>query len=310
MGDEDPKAKDTIEADVTPDDESSDDDALAAAVTADEPAKADDDTDFYESDEAFLKSYHERGLPDTIKSVEDAVDYALKAAEQAKTGSDDSATMDRLNQFLANQGHVGGVDALLAGGTLPVAKPADDRKEFIPSAPAMDFVERQIRDGRIKAEDQGYFRNQAEMTDASLKLTLEPIQQVLAFFADRFESHGKIIKEMEWQTMPRRFKENIKRHELDALINAKRAGSYMEAFNKLALSARPDLLRVIADGTKPGRDRSGALKKPKRRPISKPYDWSRYVNEDGSLDQEQLRKLDPDTRMKVLKKIGEDIKKE
>lgn len=110
--------------------------------------------------------------------------------------------------------------------------------------------------------------------------------------------------------MPRRFKEGIKRHELDALINANRADNYMDAFKQLAFSSRPDLLRVMADGGKPDRSRSGAINKPKRRPISKPHDWSGYVNEDGSLDQEKLAKLDPDTRLKVLKKMRGDIKKE
>ena len=269
------------------------------------------DPDYYESDEAFLKSYHEKGLPDTITSIEDAMDFALKASEQAKTGTDDSAKIDRVNQLLAQKGMVGGIDAMLAGGNLPSPETTtvDDKKEFIPSTPAMDFVEEGIRSRRIKADDEGFFRHQAEMTDAALKTVLQPVKQALGLYAKMLNSHGGIIKEMEWQTLPRRYKDSVKRHELDALINANRADSYIEAFKTLAFSGRSDLLRMMADDGK-SRPRTGAINKPRRRPMRKPRDHAQYIKEDGTLRQDELAKLNPDERMKVLREMEKDIKKE
>lgn len=312
--DDDTKTTDNIDTDTSVDDDTkaSDDDALDAALAVDDDAKSpDDEPDYYESDEAFLKSYHEKGLPDTITSIEDAMDFALKASEQAKTGTDDSAKIDRVNQLLAQKGMVGGIDAMLAGGTLPSpeTKTDDDKKEFIPSTPAMDFVEEGIRSRRIKADDEGFFRHQAEMTDAALKTVLQPVKQALGLYAKMLNSHGGIIKEMEWQTLPRRYKDSVKRHELDALINANRADSYIEAFKTLAFSGRSDLLRMMADDGK-SRPRTGAINKPRRRPMRKPRDHAQYIKEDGTLRQDELAKLNPDERMKVLREMEKDIKKE
>jgi len=293
------------------DDDTKDDDALDAALTPDDDDKpADDDAEFYESDEDFLKGYHEKGLPDTIKSVEDAMEFALKASEQAKTGGDDSAKIDRLNQLLAQKGVVGGIDALLAGGQLPSPEPTtvDDKKELIPSTPAMTFVDEAIKTGRIKQDDAGFFRHQAEMTDAALKTVLQPVKQALALYARQIMSHGSTIKNMEWQTMPRRWKESVKQHELDALINANRADSYTEAFKMLAFSGRTDLLRVMADDGNKSKPRSGAINKPRRRPMRKADDFSRYVNEDGTVNQTELAKLDGEKRMKVLKEMEKHFK--
>ncbi len=309
-------ADDDAKTDVDPtltgddDDKASDDDALDAALAVDDEDKPPaDDAEYYESDEAFLKGYHEQGLPDTITSIEDAMDFALKASEQAKTGTDDSAKIDRLNQFLAQKGIVGGIDAMLAGGTLPSLETTtvDDKKEFIPSTPAMDFVEKALRDRRIKADDEGFFRHQAEMTDAALITVLQPVKQALGLYAKMLNSHGGIIKEMEWQTLPRRYKDSVKRHELDALINANRADSYIEAFKTLAFSGRSDLLRLMADDGK-SKPRTGAINKPRRRPMRKPLDHAQYVNEDGTLKQEELTKLSPDARMKVLKEMEKNLR--
>lgn len=277
----------------------------------DEP-KAGDDPDYYESDEEFLKGYHEKGLPDTITSIEDAMDFALKSSEQAKTGTDDSAKIDRLNQFLASKGIVGGIDAMLAGGVLPspehTYKIPDDKKELIPSTPAMDFVEKNIRDRRIEAKDEGFFRHQAEMTDASLKAVLQPVKQALGLYARQLRLHQGTISEMEWQTMPRRYKDSVKRHELDALINANRADSYIEAFKMLAFSNRPDLLRLMADGNKPP-TRSGIINKSRRRQIKKPQDYSTYLNDDGTVNQTELGKLSSNKRLKVLEEMDKSLKR-
>lgn len=312
MENEDPKAVDDLDPALTGDDDpkGDDDPALAAAPTGDDdPGAGDDDPDYYASDEEFLKSYHEKGLPDTITSVEDAMDFALKSAEQAKTGTDDSTKIDRINQFLAQKGIVGGIDAMLAGGTLPSHETTtvDDKKEIIPSTPAMDFVEEGIRTQRIKADDAGFFRHQAEMTDAALKAVLQPVKQALGLYARQLRLHQSTIGEMEWQTMPKRYKESVKRHELDALINANRADSYIEAFKMLAFSNRPDLLRLMADDGK-STPRTGAINKHTRRPIRKPQDHAQYVNDDGTVNQSELAKLSPDERMKVLKEMEKNLR--
>lgn len=308
---DDPDAKKVDDPALSVDDEPKVDDDLEPTPTGDDDEPKGDDAEYYASDEEFLKGYHEKGLPDTITSVEDAMDFALKASEQAKTGTDDSAKIDRLNQFLAQKGIVGGIDAMLAGGTLPSHETTtvDDKKEIIPSSPAMDFVEEGIRTNRIKQDDAGFFRHQAEMTDAALKAVLQPVKQALGLYARQLRLHQSTIGEMEWQTMPRRYKESVKRHELDALINANRADSYIEAFKMLAFSNRPDLLRLMADDgkTKP---RTGALKKHSRRQIRKPRDWSKYTKEDGTLNQAELAKLSSDDRLKVLKEMEKELKKE
>ena len=312
MGNDDPKVDDLDPALAGDDDPTVDDDpAVAAPATVDDdPAAGDDDPDYYASDEEFLKGYHEKGLPDTITSIEDAMDFALKVSEQAKTGSDDSAKIDRVNQFLAQKGIVGGIDAMLAGGTVPSPDPAlagDDKKEIIPSRPAMDIVEKQIRDRRIKADDEGFFRHHAEMIDASLLAVLQPVKQALGLYARQLRLHQSTIGEMEWQTLPRRYKDSVKRHELDALINANRADSYMEAFKMLAFSNRPDLLRLMADDGK-NKPRTGALNKSRRRQLRKPQDHGQYLNDDGTVNQAELAKLDGEKRMKVLKEMEKSLR--
>ena len=311
MDNDDPKATDDLDPALTGDDDPNADDDPAAPTVDDEPKVGDDDPDYYESDEEFLKGYHEKGLPDTITSIEDAMDFALKASERAKTGTDDSAKIDRLNQFLATKGFVGGIDAMLAGGTMPSHDPAvagDDKKEIIPSSPAMDFVEEGIRTNRIKQDDAGFFRHQAEMTDAALKAVLQPVKQALGLYARQLRLHQGTIGEMEWQTMPRRYKDAVKRHELDALINANRADGYNEAFKMLAFSNRPDLLRLMADDGK-AKPRTGTISKHHRRPIRKPQDFSTYLNDDGTVNQTELGKLSSDKRLKVLEEMDKSLKR-
>jgi len=309
MAEDDANKVDDLDPALSADDEPKVNDDIEPKGDDDEPKG--DESEFYESDEDFLKSYHEKGLPDTITSIEDAVDFALKASEQAKTGSDDSAKIDRLNQFLASKGIVGGIDAMLAGGILPSHETTtvDDKKEIIPSAPAMTFVDEAIKTGRIKQDDVGFFRHQAEMTDAALSAVLQPVKQALGLYARQLRLHQSTISEMEWQTMPRRYKDSVKRHELDALINANRADSYIEAFKMLAFSNRPDLLRLMADDGK-SKPRTGAINKQRRRPIRKPRDHAQYINEDGTLNQPELAKLSSDARLKVLEEMQKDIKKE
>jgi len=267
-----------------------------------------DDPEYFESDEEFLKSYHEKGLPDSITSVEDAMDYALKASEQAKTGGVESEKMDRLNQLLAQKGLVGGVDALLAGGDFPSspAKTGDDKKGIFPSNPAMEFVENEIRGNRIKQDDVGFFRHQAEVVDTALEAVLQPVKQALGLYARQLTSQQSTISEMEWNTFPKRFKDSVKRHELDALINANRAGSYHEAFKQLAFSNRPELLRVMADiGSSP--PKKGTINKPRRRGMKRTQDFMKYLNDDGSVNQAELHKLDPKKRLEVLDNIHKQV---
>lgn len=285
------------------------------------------DDQFFVSDEEYLAPYYAQGMPQNIKSLDDAMQWAVSVAKGQNAPSQESQKVQQLNRILAQQGFVGGVDEFLArqGNAYsqndnyqqrPNSQFEQNRnnQSFLPENPYRATIDADIQNGIIPAEQAATYRSFANVQDRVLKQVTGPLTNTLRQLASVVQSQQATIQETEWRMLPRKIRENVTKYELDAVLNSGRASNYEDAFIYHARMNKPHLLSEYfsGKGNNSVSNNNGNQRRPQsmdrrnfnqrqqsRGGHSGVQNVEKYVLPTGGIDEAALDKLPPAEASKV-----------
>jgi len=277
--------------------------------------------DQYASDEEYLRDqgYYGRGLPEHIKTLDEALSYGLNMSQQANRSASDAQKLAAVNQALSQQGIMGGVDAFLAGGgrLMPPTQSGLQSQQstqgsFFPQSPNTDILEKQLREyPGTRPEDAAYLRQQAARQDQAYQEFSKPLITVIGGIAQQMQKFIDFQNDTQYRFLSKKMREAVPRYELDAIVNSGRAKNYEEAFIEFARLKRPDLLAALyapkggpaVPGT-PNARRPASLRVAKKTPQKDPMAaYGKYLGPDGEVDERKLPK-DINKQVEILEAIA------
>lgn len=200
----------------------------------------------------------------------------------------------------------------------PAQPPAGDKPQsFYNYTPAKALIENWKQQGLIRDDDTGRsYEAVASFVDNAFKPELEKTAQVMSLMASHIEKMNKTIRGMQWAELPEDIRKQVKRGDVEALMNSFDFEDMRSAATHYITKNRPDLLSKLIEKAKEQGVQDGINKKRFRfgqqrssAPASRPdTSWQKYIASNGEVDQAALNRLPIDARLKVLDQIEKATK--
>ncbi len=279
----------------------------------------------FEDEEQYVAQWREQGLPDDVKTLDDAMDFAVNAHNKAKTGEQGTREVEQINNWLSSQGIPGGINALMNSNANPSQIRSQQQvqpnnpQQFQPitnDSPILQAVMLNHQRGAIGDEQLPVYKGFASMADEGIRSGIQPkLDQQLGYIQQLtgvVQSLSKQVNDNNWRMQPKKIRENFNRQELDSAINGGMAGDYSSAAIYIAQNKNPALLQTLFGGQtsddKPQRKKlriGGQKPRKHERQVDVMDKYSKYMNSDGSVNVPKLEAAIPNTKKQlvVLKEI-------
>lgn len=301
MADENTALEDKDQEDQVQDEESktSDENVEDESVEADE-SKSDeqgDEAEFFENEDEYLAQFNLEGKPKTL-------DEAMRLSQELASEN------QRLKTQLS--------DPTRTAPPPPTPASSDNGQRVFARGSWKKQVEEMITSGRIHADNQVFYRQQADFNDAIMNPMLQQMESALSGLAGYVMKQGEAQRSASWS----RFQHKgvgVSRQDLDAIMEREGLFDYDDALLQYAMkSGRADLLSKVAKtaerrGEQRGRTRQlrrgTNLPRGKQRPKGITSIPGKFLNMDGTLNQNELNKLSTDDRIKLTNQFVEFLEK-
>lgn len=290
--------------------------------------EATDDSEYFVDDEDYLQSFHEKGLPPHIKTLDEAVQYGIDSGKQMQNQNVDANKLNQLNAMLVSKGLNGGIDALLAGVPLPQTQPQQNplgfqnqqvnnqqttqQQSVFPDKPFSAIIEEAIKTGRITTESAAEYRGVAQMNDMAFKQVSEPMEKGMVMLYEMFNKLNLSVQGHDYKFLNKKIRDSVPKYELDAIVNSGRANDYKSALFLYAQEKNPELLLELANRqpSQPEKKKRPTSLRGKKRtaPDAGIGKYSKFINSDGTINEAAIGRAYP-TDFDMQVKILEDIAK-
>lgn len=308
-----------------PDDQDKPDDS-------DKPDDKNEDQEVFENEEEYLSQWRDQGLPEDVKTLNDAMDFAVSAHNKSKSSEQSTQMVERMNNWLSSQGITGGMDALMSGNVNPVQFQPQNQQfnsqnfpqqqnQSTNDSPTMQAVMSNHQKGLIKNDDLGFYQSNANINDQALQSGVFPkLDQHLNYIktlTNAVQSLSKQVRDNSWRMQPKKIRENFNRPELDNAINGGLAQDYSSAAIYIAQNKYPQLLQKLFGGTTPADNnqhkklRIGGQKPRKHeRSVDVMEKYGKYVSSDGTINNAKLETDFPNRKkqIQVVKEIANAVR--
>ena len=290
-------------------------------------AQDDGNDQIYVSDEEYLAPYYAQGMPQNIKDLDSAMQWAVGLAKGQNAPSPVDNRMQELNRILASKGFYGGVDQFLAsGGNMPnqnFNQPThqfnqnQNQQSFLPENPYQQTIDAEIKAGLIKQENVGQYQQYASLNDRVLKQITTPVVNTMKQMFDVLRQHDVALKNAEYRMLPRKIRDNVSKQDLDTVLDSGYANNYEEAFIAHSRLKNPQLLADYFGGKGNGNMNSNGRRpqsmsrqnisqrqnQQQRQGQSAGQNIDKYILPDGRVNEAALDKLKPEEAMKMRHEI-------
>jgi len=298
------------------DETKSEDEESESTEEGETPEGEESEEEFTDDFLAFVRQYEDEygKLPESIKTDEDLLKSYLSSLSEMKRGQGDTHRLKEVEAALRTRGFQGGVDSLLSGdtGRLTDVRQLDNQSQaggsFFSDKPVGKFVEDMVKDGQISDENKTYFRSVGTIVDSAIGPMFSQVEAAFNAILKNVSGNTDSLRGLQWGSLPQKARDAVERKDLDSIIKRGLADSYDDALtyhlfqNKETLG---DLLKTAEKrGEEKGRKklrRSGAIRKGRGKPQSKQkHKLEKFLNPDGTLDQDELNRISDDDAIKML----------
>lgn len=298
MADENPVLEDKDQEDQVQDEESktSDEGEDEQSTETDESTSDDqsDEAEFFDDESQYLDQFNLDGKPKTL-------DEAMRLSQ------DLASENQRLKTQLSDPTRT----------APPPPTPSDNGQQVFARGSYKKLAEEMIVSGRIHADNHAFYRQQADWNDSIMNPMLQQFESALSGLAGYVMKQGEAQRSASWS----RFKHKnvgVSREQLDTIMDQEGLFNYDDAFVRYAVSSgRVELLSKVAKtaerrGEQRGRTRQ--LRRGKNLPRGKQRPGitsipKRFLNMDGTLNQNELDKLSTEDRIKTTNQFVEFLEK-
>lgn len=302
------------------------DDAEDKEGQSDETQESDsDDSDSLDDEAEFIKQY---GLPEEVKTLEDALEYAKNLKDgmlpelkrgQTQAEKDLAATDAALKQL----GFENGVRDVIAGRKPPAPSPAGNIDNWEQKFYVAPKLQQRVNNGELSAEDARLLAPVVQDIDGAVKSVINIMAGMYEHFnntVNPLQTGVQSITSMQKDNAYKNYSERnkgrvIPREKLDKVLDdiPKWGNDYQKAHNYLLVEDNKTFSKFLSDvekGTKKKLNRKGRrFMKGGGLAQTQSMDYDKYLLPNGEIDQTAINKLDSKTADKVLDHFIERAKK-
>ncbi len=295
-------------------DETSDDVEGSEEDTVDE---TEDDSEEYVDDAEYLAQYE--GMPEGIKDVDGLAKSYLSMLPEMKRNQ---TTMSKLNDALAAQGIVGGVDSLLDGtyqapqqtNAFKQTEQSTDGESYFNKTPFEALFKQHEADGSFSDDGvKSSYKGMSSYSDKALSPFIGKMEAVYTTMAQTIMGLQNQMKDVMWSSFDHPNKGIVTKKDAFDVMGRFNMGNLNEVMSYMAYK-NPDMFKDIANkaeqrGVKKGQKKlkrfQGGMKKGKSGSLQK-FNYKSFQGHDGSWDDNKLNTL-PDFGTKMLKQWKKDF---